>query len=484
MDIKVVDDGPGVFKSDITVAAYFEDFIPKKTSELFDLCKLSESIKLFSYRGTLKEIVILPCEKKAQLVMIIGLGKKIEYNYETLRVAYSAAITQCQTLHKQSITLLAPGLLNSKVEAMELSFTARLTVYKFSKFKKNRNDLEIKNVYIYSEKGTSEDVKRGDIIGEGINFARDLANMPATTGTPSYFVDQARQIDGLSIQVLERDDFIKLGMGGLEAVSRGSSAPEKLLIAKSDNSKSDPVMFVGKGITFDSGGISIKPSENLANLKYDKSGASAVIGAIKAIAGLHMKINVVGLMPLTENMPDGNAYKPGDVVTHYNHVTSEIISTDAEGRLVLADALSYGIEKFSPRIVVDIATLTGAKMVALGHNIGAMMGNNDELMEKVMAAARSSWEMLWPLPLTQEFKDLIKSDVADIKNSGGKPAGAETAGAFLSYFVGNVPWVHLDIHGKAEPMGTTVRNYLPSGASGFGVRLMVELASAFSDNPA
>ncbi len=483
MDIKIIDSSTNVFHSDITVAAYFEDFIPKKTAELFDLCKLFESFRLFSYRGTRKETVIIPCEKKERLVMIIGLGKKNEYTYEALRIAYSAAITQCQTLRKESVTLLAPELLNSKVEAMELSFTARLTVYRFSKFKKKTDEAEIKTVYIYSEKGTSEDIKRGDLIGKGVNFARDLANMPATTGTPSYFVDQAKQIEGISIGVLERDDFIKLGMGGLEAVSRGSSEPAKLLIARYENSKTDPIMLVGKGITFDSGGISIKPSENLANLKYDKSGASAVIGAIKAIADLHMKVNVVGLMPLTENMPDGNAYKPGDIVTHYNHITSEIISTDAEGRLVLADALSYGIEKFSPSIVVDIATLTGAKMIALGHNIGAMMGNNDELIEKVMAAAKSSWEMLWPLPLTEEFKDLIKSDVADIKNSGGKPAGAETAGAFLSYFVGKVPWVHLDIHGKAEPLGTNMRNYLPAGASGFGVRLIVELASALSDNP-
>ena len=483
MDIRIVDSGGNSFNSEITVAAFFEDFIPKKTEELFDICKLSESFKLFSYKGAIKETLVMPCERNAGLVMIIGLGKKAEYNYETLRVAYSAAITQCQTLHKESVTLCAPELLDSKIEAMELSFTARLTVYRFSKFRKKTDETQIKRVYIYSENGTSEDVERGDVIGESVNFARDLANMPATTGTPSYFVDQAEQIKGINIQVLEREDFIKLGMGGLEAVSRGSSEPAKLLIAKYENSKSDPIMLVGKGITFDSGGISIKPSENLANLKYDKTGASAVIGAIKAIADLHMKINVVCLAPLTENMPDGNAYKPGDIVKHYNHVTSEIISTDAEGRLVLADALSYGIEKFNPRIVVDIATLTGAKMVALGHNIGAMMGNNDELMEKVMSAAKSSWEMLWPLPLTQEFKDLIKSDVADIKNSGGKPAGAETAGAFLSYFVGNVPWVHLDIHGKSEPLGTTMRNYLPAGASGFGVRLMVELASTLSDSP-
>lgn len=483
MNITVVNSGTDAFKSDISVAPYFEDFIPNKTSKLFDLCNLSKSIKLFSFKGSLKEMVVLPCENKAQLVMLIGLGKKSEYNYETLRIAYSAAITQCQTLHKESITLIAPEVLNGKEEAMELSFTARLTVYEFSKFKKKKDAREIKTVYIYSEEGTSEDVKKGNVIGEGVNFARDLANMPATTGTPSYFVDQSRQIDGLIFEVLERDDFIKLGMGGLEAVSRGSSEPAKLLIVKYGNSKSDPVMFVGKGITFDSGGISIKPSENLANLKYDKAGAAAVIGAIKAIAELHMKINVVGLMPLTENMPDGKAYKPGDIVMHYNHVTSEIISTDAEGRLILADALSYGIEKFSPRIVVDIATLTGAKMVALGQNTAAIMGNNDELMEKMTAAAKRSWEMLWPLPLTQEFKDLIKSDVADIKNSGGKFAGAETAAAFLSYFVGNVPWVHLDIPGKTELLGTTVRNYLHSGASGFGVRLLVEFASAFSDNP-
>jgi len=481
MEIKAVELDPNSISREVTVAGYFEDFVPKDTMDMVKSFNLPDSLKLFSFTGKLKELATIPCGKNVGLLMVVGLGKKGDCNYETIRVAYSGAILQSMSMHKENIMLFAPGILDKKREAMELSFIARLTTYRFSKFKKNSGAAKIENTYIYSGNDSRDDIKRGDVIAGGVNFARDLANMPASTGTPSFFVEQAREINGLVIDVLEREDFIRLGMGGLAAVSRGSSEPPKLLVVKYEHSESEPIMLVGKGITFDSGGISIKPSENLANLKFDKSGAAAVIGAIKAIADLQMKINVVGLMPLAENMPDGAAYKPGDIVRHHNGVTSEIISTDAEGRLVLADALSYGIERFHPRAVVDIATLTGAKMIALGHNIGAAMGNSDELMEKVMNAAKSSWEQLWQLPLTQEFKELIRSDVADIKNTGGKPAGAETAGAFLSYFVGDVPWVHLDIHGKAEPLGTTMRNYLPAGASGFGVRLMVELASAFSD---
>lgn len=482
MEIIAVGSNPDSIMREVTVVGYFEDFIPKSTMDLIELFNLSDSLRLFSFTGKRKEFAALPCGKNVGLLIVAGLGKRGECDYEILRIAYSGAMAQCMSMNKHNVMLIAPGILDRNREPMELSFVARLTTYSFSRFRKKSEGSGIEKAFIYSEDGDKGNAARGDVVGSGVNFARDLANMPASTGTPSFFVEQARNIEGLDVNVLEREDFIRLGMGGLEAVSRGSSEPPKLLVVRYGNSAAGPIMFVGKGITFDSGGISIKPSENLENLKFDKSGAAAVIGAIRAISELQMKVDVVGIMPLTENMPDGNAYKPGDIVRHYNGITSEIINTDAEGRLVLADALSYGIETFHPKAVVDIATLTGAKMIALGYNIGAAMGNNDELMERVMKAAEYSWEQLWRLPLTEEFRELIRSDIADIRNTGGRPAGAETAGAFLSYFVGDVPWVHLDIHGKAEPVGRTSRSYLPAGASGFGVRLLVEIASGFSEH--
>lgn len=465
---------------DITVAGYFEDFVPEGTAQLIRQFNLGNVLPLYSFSGKTKDIATIPCGDKAGLLILVGLGKKESFDYEALRVAFSSAISQSKPLQKDRIMLMAPGVLDANRELAELAIMARMTTYSFSRFKK-QEDHDIGMVYIQSGSGDADSVDRGDIVGRAVNFGRDLANMPATGGTPTHFVEQAQTLKGLQIEVLERKDFLKLGMGGIEAVSRGSSEPAKMIIASYRNADSQPILLVGKGITFDSGGISIKPSENLANLKFDKSGASAVLGAMKAISELALKVNVVAILPLTENMPDGNSYKPGDIVKHYNGVTSEIISTDAEGRLVLADGLAYGIEKFSPRAVLDIATLTGAKTVALGLNYGAVMTNNTELLTRIMSAAERSWERLWQLPLAQEFKDQIKSDVADIKNTGGRPGGAETAGAFLSYFVGDVPWVHLDINGRSAPLGKAMRSYLPEGGSGFGVRLIVEFVKSFEE---
>jgi leucyl aminopeptidase len=232
---------------------------------------------------------------------------------------------------------------------------------------------------------------------------------------------------------------------------------------------------VGKGITFDSGGISLKPPEGMDEMKFDKCGAAAVLGTMKLVSELGLKKHVVGIMALTENLPGGNAYKPGDILKHYNGKTSEIISTDAEGRLVLADALAYGLEKYKPSRIIDLATLTGACIIALGNNYAGMMGNDDSFQRELVEASRNTWEKLWRLPLDDDFKDQIRSKVADIRNTGGRPGGAETAAAFLSYFVGETPWVHLDIAGTAWTQEKTAKtDYLPEGATGFGVRLLYE----------
>jgi leucyl aminopeptidase len=268
-------------------------------------------------------------------------------------------------------------------------------------------------------------------------------------------------------------------MNGVLSVSRGSREEPKVVILRYRGGKADgkPIVLVGKGVTFDSGGISIKPSEKMEDMKYDKAGAAAVLATVYAAASLHIPLNIVAIAPLVENLPSGSAYKPGDVIKHYGGKTSEVISTDAEGRLILADVLAYAVDKEKPQAIIDLATLTGACVVALGSQASGLFGNDQALIERVKRAAEASGERVWQLPLWKEYSEQIRSDVADIKNSGGRAAGAITAAAFLSNFIGTTPWVHLDIAGTAYTAedGTKVKTYTPKGATGVGVRLLIKL---------
>jgi leucyl aminopeptidase len=261
-------------------------------------------------------------------------------------------------------------------------------------------------------------------------------------------------------------------MGGVLGVSQGSTHPPRFIILEYGDTKKSPVVLVGKGVTFDSGGISIKPSAGMAEMKMDMSGAAAVIGTFEAVARLRLPIHIVGLIPSVENMPSGSSIRPGDIIRHYNGKTSEVDNTDAEGRLILADALAYA-EKYKPSAVIDLATLTGAVVVALGHHASGMLGNDDALMKKLNLAGETTYERVWQLPMFDEYEKLIKSDVADVKNVGGRWAGAITGAWFLKKFIGSYNWVHLDIAGTAilEENG----EYTQKGASGFGVRLLTEL---------
>ena len=329
-------------------------------------------------------------------------------------------------------------------------------------------------MFIVTEKG-QEVLDKAEKVAEATNYTRDIANMPPSRGTPTLFEKMARELQGVEVTAFGREDFIRLGMGGLEGVSRAATEPGKLVIMEYGPKDEKPLLLVGKGITFDSGGISIKPSEAMDEMKFDKCGASAVLGIMKLASDLKLNRHIIGMMPLTENLPGGNAYKPGDILKHYNGKTSEILSTDAEGRLVLADALSYGVEKYDPYAVIDFATLTGACVIALGNNIAGLMGTDEKLKNQIKKASSNTWEKVWELPIDQDFMDQIKSEVADIKNTGGRPGGAETAGAFLRNFVGVKPWVHLDIAGVAWTQAKTVKTpYLPHGATGFGVRLIYQ----------
>jgi leucyl aminopeptidase len=462
------------FSTEVTaiVAPVFEDFTPADTRKLARETTVISNAKKSGFSGGKGESFDIFDAKLGKRILLVGLGKKSEMNSETLRRAFSAAFNSIKTTPKGVVQVLLPGL--SPEESKEVAFAIALTSYDFDKFRKEKNKAKVEKVLISttSSEGT---INEGKVVAEAINFTRDIANLPPSIGTPTLFEKTARKIQGVTVRSFDREDFVKLGMGGLEGVSRAAKEAAKLLIMEYGPKEKKPVLIVGKGITFDSGGISIKPSDGMDQMKFDKCGASAVIGTMKLISDLKLKRHVIGMTPLTENLPGGNAYKPGDILTHYNGVTSEILSTDAEGRLVLADALSYGTKNFKPSEVIDLATLTGACVVALGNNYAGLMGNNDSLKNRIKRASEKSWEKVWELPLDSDFQDQIKSKVADIKNTGGREGGAETAGAFLSRFVGETPWVHLDIAGTAwTQKNNSHRSYLPPGATGYGVRLLYE----------
>jgi len=320
-------------------------------------------------------------------------------------------------------------------------------------------------------------VRAARVAGEATNYARRLVNLPANEVTPSRLAQEAVQVAeraGLEVEVLEPEQIGALGMGGFTAVARGSEEPARLIVLRHRSNGSGPrVAFVGKGLTFDSGGISIKPAEKMEEMKQDMAGAAAVLAAMGAVGELKLELDIVGLIPATENLPSGRASKPGDVVKMLNGKTVEIISTDAEGRLILADALAYA-RQLGATHLIDVATLTGACIIALGHVAAGVMGNDGELMEAVMEAGERAGERMWRLPLFPEYRKQLESKIADLKNVGGRPAGAITGAWFLREFVGETAWAHIDIAGTAWNEKETP--YQIEGATGAGTRTLIALA--------
>ena len=335
------------------------------------------------------------------------------------------------------------------------------TAYRFERLKssKDRKKSLQRLVFGLSEKsaGLEAALAKGVAIGEGINFARDLGNLPPNICTPTYLAEQARALarsHKLKVEVLERKDMEKLGMGSLLSVADGSRQPPKLIIIEHHGGpkKQKPVVLIGKGITFDTGGISLKPAAEMDEMKYDMSGAGSVFGTLRAAAQMKLPLNVIGLIPTTENMPGGNATRPGDIVTSMSGQTIEILNTDAEGRLILCDALTYS-ERFDPAAVIDIATLTGACVIALGHVASGLFSNDDKLAAEVLAAGQSAADRAWHMPLWDDYQEQLKSNFADMANIGGRPAGSVTAACFLARFAHKFKWAHLDIAGTAWKSG-------------------------------
>jgi leucyl aminopeptidase len=337
----------------------------------------------------------------------------------------------------------------------------------------------------FDETALRKGVERGQILGDAINFARRLAITPANDMTPTVLAGEATKAAnecGLQIDVFDEDRCRQEGMGSFLSVAQGSAQPPKFIVMTyaGDPGSKETLALVGKGITFDTGGISIKPAERMEDMKYDMSGGAGVIAAMTAIGKLKPKINVVGIVPATENMPGGKATKPGDIFTAMNGKTIEVINTDAEGRLILADALCYA-NKLGATKIVDAATLTGACVIALGHAASAAVSNNDEFVQQFLSAAKPTGERYWQMPLYEDYTNQMKSDIADLKNTGGRPAGTLTASAFLKAFAGDTPWVHLDIAGTAYLDGESA--WQAKGPTGTPVRAFVALVEQLAGSP-
>ncbi len=365
---------------------------------------------------------------------------------------------------------------------------ARLRSWRWDKYRTRMKDKEkpsLTELVLVDAEGARGAMARLDAIAEGLSLARELVTEPANVIYPESFVERARVLErvGVEIEVLDEARMRELGMGALLSVTLGSEREARLLVLRwNGGAEGDkPVVFVGKGVTFDTGGISLKPGAGMEDMKWDMGGAAAVTGALMAIAGREAKANVVGICGLVENMPDGKATRPGDVVTSMSGQTIEVINTDAEGRLVLCDALHYAQDRFAPEVIVDLATLTGAMLIALGHEQAGVFSNDDDLAAKLVDAGRDSGDFLWRLPLGPAYDKLIDSPIADMKNVGGRVAGSITAAQFLQRFIHDgVKWAHLDIAGMvwADKPGAT----WDKGATGYGVRLLDRVvADVFED---
>ncbi|HOJ51345.1 MAG TPA: leucyl aminopeptidase [Syntrophales bacterium] len=420
-------------------------------------------------------------------IIFVGLGKEAEIDAEKIRGAFSRAFQLARSLRvKTAVVDFSHDFKNLDFLKVGVSAVegAILGQYRFLPYKteKDANLGDVEEIIVAEPKRERAKALKArldetQIICESVFFARDLISTPANDMTPTVLAKKAKAVakdsKNVSCRVLGRKEIEKLGMNAFLGVAKGSHEPPCFIILEYWGAKKStpPVVFVGKGLTFDSGGISLKPAEKMEEMKSDMSGAAAVIGTIKAVAALRWPVNCVGLIAATENLPGGSALKPGDVLKSHSGKTIEVINTDAEGRLTLADALSYAT-KYKPAAIVDIATLTGACIVALGEGLIGLMGNHEELKKQIKAAAEETGEYVWELPLWEPYEEQIKSDIADVKNTGGRPAGTITAALFLRKFVGDYPWAHLDIAGCAWQ--NKDRPYIPKGAAGIGVRLLVQ----------
>jgi leucyl aminopeptidase len=445
------------------------------------------------FRGAERQLFLLHTAGKLtpRRALLVGLGKRENFTVETLRRAAGLAAKRLRDSGIERAAVQISGDVTDSLRAVVEA--AILATYKFRQFKPDDDNhaTELKSLILCLParadlKAAKKIVADAQIVAEATNYAREIGNLPGNVVTPRVLADYAVAIakeHGLECTVLAKKELETRGFGGLLAVG-GGSANEPRLIVLEYRGASDvaPIALVGKAITFDSGGISIKPSDKMDEMKFDKCGGVAVLALMKAIAQLKLPLNIIGVIASAENMPSSTSYRPGDIITSYpgldkRGVTIEVLNTDAEGRIVLGDALAYARER-NVQTIIDFATLTGACVVALGTLAAGLLGNDDGLQQKIRESADRTGDRVWPLPLWQDYRDKVKSDVADIKNTAGRYGGAITAAAFLAKYVGDTSWAHLDIAGTAWT--TEELPYLTKGATGSGVRLVMDLLSRWS----
>ena len=436
---------------------------------------ISSAIKVGDIKGKIGEVNYFYVNDRR--IAFIGLGEKDEINSDTVRLAAGSALRSAISKKADSVALdcFCSGF--DSCQAMGEGIV--LGSYQFLDYKtKEKNKFEPESVSVIG--CTKNEINKGVAIGSAVCFARDLANHPGNITTPTRLADAAKEISDLgdmSITVFDRQEFTQMGMGGLAGVAQGTDEPPKFIILEYNYGGNDkPKVLVGKGLTFDSGGISIKSASKMDEMKYDMCGSAVVLGVMHALAILRPKLNVVAIIPSTENLNGAKAYKPGDILTAYNGKTIEVLNTDAEGRLILADGLSYASKHYDPEYILDFATLTGAVLISLGHIAAGVMGTNDDLMKEVKKSSNSVGEKVWELPLWSEYCKQVQSNIADVKNTGAPmQAGSIAGGAFLKEFVGDkIPWVHFDIAGTA--WGAKPDSINPKGsATGWGIRLVLDM---------
>lgn len=417
--------------------------------------------------------------------LLLGMGDKKNLDPEKTRNLTGKVVNKAKELGISEFVLI-PFKNMDKEHLSAMVEGIKLSDYSFNNYKRDedRNDLNQVRILIRNDmKNSQKIIQHSVVVSDAVIFTRDISNLPPNDCSPKDLATLSKKLSEnqkVKVRVIEKEEMKSYGFEGILAVGKGSASSPKLIVLEySGSTKNRPIVIVGKAVTFDTGGISIKPPEKMEEMKFDKCGGCNVLGIMKAVSDLGLDTNVIGIIPAVENMPSGTSYRPGDIIKMYNRKTVEVLNTDAEGRIILGDALSFAVKTFAPKAIIDMATLTGAAIIALGTNVAALVGNDDDLVTKILEYSNLTGEKIWQLPLFEEYKEQLKSSNADMKNIGGRSAGAITAAAFLSNFVEDTPWVHLDIAGTAWTQeGTKEKSYNPKGATGFGIRTIVKYISS------
>jgi len=467
-------------------------FVIEKSNKVLGLPKfdtkttstINQSLKDMEGKLGNLSVIPMPGKKPVQRILLAGIGKKENLTKDTIRFVSGKIAQKARELKLSEFSIISPpSFVTEPTSAVsQIVEGTKMALYKFEKFKTEKVETFPNLTIIVSKSNKiSKAIKIAEIVADGAIFTKSIANLPPNECTPTTLANFAKIIskkNNMKCTVISKQELKKKGFGGITAVGQGSKNEPKLIILEHIGGPKNqkPIVLVGKAVTFDTGGISLKPGANMDEMKFDKCGGCTVLGIMKSISELKLPINVVGIVPSVENMPGGESYRPGDIIKLYGGKTAEILNTDAEGRLILADALSYGEKHYSPKTIIDFATLTGACIIALGTNVAAIVSNDEKLTKKINDSSKRTTEEVWELPLNQDYMDMIKSDVADMKNIGiGKAAGTITAAAFLKNAIEDTPWAHIDIAGVAWTQGATKEKpYNTKGATGFGVRLILD----------